>query len=65
MLKSSDLILKAAGSHGRFQAGEWGWQKGIGAGEYHRGFIAPVAPEEMAQGAPTALQSIPLKRGIV
>ena len=56
MFQSSDLILKVVGSHGRFQAGEWGWQKGIGAGEHRRGFFAPVVPEEVTQGAPKGIQ---------
>lgn len=61
MFESSDLILKVAERHGRFQAGEWGWQKGIDAGEHHRGFVAPVVPEDVTQGAP---KGIP-KRGRV
>jgi len=61
MFKSSDLILKVAESHGRFQAGEWGWQKGTDAGEHHREFIAPIVPEEVTQGAPKGI----LKRGRV
>lgn len=60
MFKSSDLILKVAESHGRFQAGGWGWQKGTDA-EHHRGFVAPIVPEEVTQGAP---KGIP-KRGRV
>lgn len=38
-LRCSDLILKAAGSHRRFQAAEGCWQRGINAGEYHRGVM--------------------------
>ena len=38
MFEGSDLILKVAGSHGRFQAGE-GMAKGIGAGEHRRGSL--------------------------
>lgn len=36
--KTLDLILKAAGAIGGFEQ-QWGWQRGIYAGEYHRGAV--------------------------
>lgn len=34
--KTLDLVLKAAGAIGGFEQ-QWGWQRGIDAGEYHTG----------------------------